>query len=407
MNKLRLSLVFDNNNRARGNKEELIQLYVRLNGKKRLFSTGEYVKKSQWDDRRKEVKNHGSQDEINESLQAMVNRVQKYRRDETSKGNVITLDCIKRHLENKDAEFSDFIDFCRTTLPKLRISKATKKSHTTLFNKLESFQPVIPFSSINEHFVKSFAQFFLESKNYNTKGKTVSESYVAGRMSIFNKYTNLAFKKGLMEQVHFDEIQLKVTHDEPDSLTFDEVMRIYEYRSQLKREKQRMIVDAFVYCCLGGGLRYSDVIGSSDPQDGLKVSEVKNICFQMYHDVIHKKTKKYHTRSIVPISDLFNGIPQKIIGRYLSGKTKDNLVFGKYSNTIANNLIRRVAKAVEIEKYIQFKTARHTFTTLCEEAGIQKEEISKMVGHTSTKTTDIYSHTSIQYLSNKIRKAFH
>ena len=42
--------------------------------------------------------------------------------------------------------------------------------------------------------------------------------------------------------------------------------------------------------------------------------------------------------------------------------------------------------------------ARHTFVTMCEDAGIRPATIKKIVGHTGGVTEDIYTHKSIDQL---------
>jgi site-specific recombinase XerD len=60
---------------------------------------------------------------------------------------------------------------------------------------------------------------------------------------------------------------------------------------------------------------------------------------------------------------------------------------------VAYNLrLKKVAKSCEIEKNISSHAARHTFaTTIALTKGIPIETVSKMLRHTSIKTTQIYA----------------
>ena len=54
--------------------------------------------------------------------------------------------------------------------------------------------------------------------------------------------------------------------------------------------------------------------------------------------------------------------------------------------------MKKVAKEAGVEKNITFHMARHTFaTTITLSHGIPIETVSKMLGHTSIKTTQIYA----------------
>jgi site-specific recombinase XerD len=57
-----------------------------------------------------------------------------------------------------------------------------------------------------------------------------------------------------------------------------------------------------------------------------------------------------------------------------------------------NAYLKEVADLCEIEKHLTFHIARHTFaTTVTLGNGIPIESVSKMLGHTDIRTTQIYA----------------
>jgi len=61
-------------------------------------------------------------------------------------------------------------------------------------------------------------------------------------------------------------------------------------------------------------------------------------------------------------------------------------------NQVMNRYLKKVAKQAGVDKNITFHMARHTFaTTITLSHGIPIETVSKMLGHTSIKTTQIYA----------------
>ena len=62
------------------------------------------------------------------------------------------------------------------------------------------------------------------------------------------------------------------------------------------------------------------------------------------------------------------------------------------SNQKLNSYLKEVADFSNISKNLTFHLARHTFaTTVTLSNGVPIETVSKMLGHTSIKTTQIYT----------------
>ena len=62
------------------------------------------------------------------------------------------------------------------------------------------------------------------------------------------------------------------------------------------------------------------------------------------------------------------------------------------SNQKVNAYLKEIADICKINKNLTFHLARHTFaTTVTLEKGVPIETVSKMLGHTNIKTTQIYA----------------
>lgn len=69
------------------------------------------------------------------------------------------------------------------------------------------------------------------------------------------------------------------------------------------------------------------------------------------------------------------------------------------SNQKINGYLKIIAEMAKITKNLTFHLARHTFATLALAHDIPLENVSKMLGHTNTKTTQIYAkvlHTTVE-----------
>jgi site-specific recombinase XerD len=64
------------------------------------------------------------------------------------------------------------------------------------------------------------------------------------------------------------------------------------------------------------------------------------------------------------------------------------------SKTNTNEYLKRWAKNAGIEKNIGWHTARHTFAVLSLESGAEIYTLSKLLGHTDVKTTQVYANAT-------------
>jgi len=80
-------------------------------------------------------------------------------------------------------------------------------------------------------------------------------------------------------------------------------------------------------------------------------------------------------------------------------------VFPVISNQRMNGYLKEIADMCGITKILTFHIARHTFaTTVTLSNGVPIESVSKMLGHTSIRTTQIYAKVVEQKLSEDMRK---
>ena len=110
-------------------------------------------------------------------------------------------------------------------------------------------------------------------------------------------------------------------------------------------------------------------------------------------------TKRAKTDTIVTVPLL--DVPLAIIEKY-RGK-QDDKVLPTLSNQKMNSYLKEIGTVCGIEKRLSFHLARHTFastTTLAK--GVSIEAVSKMLGHTNIRTTQIYARVTENLISNEM-----
>lgn len=117
---------------------------------------------------------------------------------------------------------------------------------------------------------------------------------------------------------------------------------------------------------------------------------------------IKNKRLKTSVEFMVPILP----IPQMIIDKYCDypERQTQGKVIPTISNQNYNGYLKEVAIRSKISKNLTSHIARHTFaTTITLEAGVPLEIVSKMLGHTDTKTTQIYAKVHEKAIMNGMK----
>ncbi|WP_240755250.1 site-specific integrase [Pedobacter sp. SYP-B3415] len=181
--------------------------------------------------------------------------------------------------------------------------------------------------------------------------------------------------------------KLRSENVERPFLTADELERIHQIQFHTPRLGQ--VRDVFLFCCYTG-LSYADVVTLS----------LKNIQPGVDgHQWIFANRTKTGTRSAIPL------LPKAkvLLEKYQDDpycQSRDKLL-PVTSNQKLNEYLKEIAERCHINKVLTMHIARHTFaTTVTLQNGIPIETVSKMLGHTSLRTTQIYA----KVLDSKIGK---
>ena len=173
----------------------------------------------------------------------------------------------------------------------------------------------------------------------------------------------------------------------PNVLSKEEVKAILEAPKNLKHRAML----ALIYSC---GLRRGEL---------LKLTKESIDSKRMVVIIRQAKGKKDR---IVPLS---SKILILLRDYYKSYRPKEYLFEGqdggKYSEKSLENVLKQALSKVGIEKPVTLHWLRHSFATHLLEGGTDLRYIQELLGHRSSKTTEIYTHVSTKNLKN-IRSPF-
>lgn len=163
--------------------------------------------------------------------------------------------------------------------------------------------------------------------------------------------------------------------------------------AKMKNAQHELVRDLFVFSCFCG-LSYSDVKNLT--KDNLKTS------FDGHLWIITRR-QKTNTDSSIRLLE----VPKRIIEKY-KGYCRDNRLFPVPSNSACNNILKQIAKQCGIKTRLTYHVSRHTFGTLLTiSQGVPIETVSRMMGHTNIKTTQIYAKITKEKISQDMEILSH
>ena len=115
------------------------------------------------------------------------------------------------------------------------------------------------------------------------------------------------------------------------------------------------------------------------------------------------RRRKTNTESNIRLLD----VPKRIIEKY-KGLSKDDHVFPVPSNGRCNTILKELGRQCGFKIRLTYHVARHTnATTVLLSHGVPIETVSRLLGHTDLKTTQIYARITNQKISSDMEILSH
>lgn len=374
MQKIRYRLVYNRKKHLNRQGTALVQIEASLNQRKVYFRTNLYLKPEHWDSRRSQVYDHPQADDLNTMLYEFILQLQAIELGLWKRGVPATLSLLKDAIVKDKPVNVTFPVFARDYVLSSDRKDSTKENLLTTITVLQDFRSGLDFKDITYTFLKEFEAYLRE------KGNSVNT--IAKHLRQLRTLVNEAINQGYIhaDAYPFRKFKIKQEKGRHEFLTPDELRKLENLHVSDRR--LRHVLDAFLFCCYVG-LRFSDFCQLS-PANFIRVNGKR---------WLHFKSIKTGVEIRLPLHLLFDGKALSILERY---DISDFANLG--SNSETNKALVELAALARIRKHITYHTARHTCATLLIHQGVPITTVQKLLGHTSVKTTEIYS----EILSNTI-----
>ena len=367
MDKIKYRLVYNRKKQLNKQGTALVQVEASLNQRKIYFKTNIYLKPEHWDKRTSQVIVHPQANDLNAMLFEFVLHLQGVELALWKRGVPATLSLLKDAMKKNRPVNVTFPVFAKEYVTHSDRRESTKENLYTTITVLQEFRPGLDFKDITYTFLKDFEVYLRE------KGNGINT--VAKHLRQLRTLVNEAINQGYIhaDAYPFRKYKIKQEKGRHEFLTPDELKKLENL--EINDRKLRHVLDAFLFCCYVG-LRFSDFC-QLIPANFIRVNGKK---------WLHFKSVKTGIELRLPLHLLFEGKALSIMDKY------DITEFANLgSNSETNKVLAVITGMARINKHITYHTARHTCATLLIHQGVPITTVQRLLGHTSVKTTEVYS----------------
>lgn len=323
--------------------------------------------------------------ELNHYLETVKARIFKIQRELEMDGKVVTADVVKDRYYGRDVirnqrtlvqTYSEHNERCRALIG-IDFTKSTVDKFDTSLNSLKAYishayrKEDVLLTEIDGEFIRGL-DFYMKTVRKCQTNSTIKH------LKNLKKVIRIAISNGWIEKDPFSGIQFKHEEKSVEFLTQEELERLISKEFEIERLSQ--VRDVFVFCSMTA-LAFIDVKQLSSEHifsDGNGAMWIR------------KPRQKTGTMCNVPLLS----VAREILDKYADHPycLKNNVLLPVTSNQKMNSYLKEIADLCGIKKHLCTHLARHTAATSVFLANnVSLENVSKILGHSSTKMTQHYA----------------
>lgn len=377
--------------KEKANKAGEAPLYLRLikDRKTQYISLGQRVRPADWnEDLRRVKKSHPNSTRVNHLIAQKVAEAEALSLDLEMQSEFVAPKRLKKALTGQSSE--SFLVYFAKYLGRLeRTGKmGTLDKASAVHSKLKAYlgNKDLLFDEMTVAFLRRYESYLADKL-----GNTVNT--IHSNLKIFRKLVNDAIQEDLISPVRnpFLKFKLRLEKTTKTYLSEDELEKLWllplPEAGNLFHHR-----NLFVFAAYAGGIRISDLL------------QLKWANFSGSHiRLVMQKTGE-------PVSIKLPNLALEILSLYRTDGarlsdyifpflnshrdfTQPRVLFRAIASATAyaNKDLKIIAKRAGVETHISFHSSRHTFATRALSKGMSIEYVSKLLGHSSIKTTQIYA----------------
>ena len=380
------------------NEQATVFARISVNGRRCEISLKKKVNPQNWDDLKGKAR--GTKEEIrklNEHIERVRTLIADGYHELIQQKKVVTVDAVKSLFVGNDENEMTLIRLgeYHNTEMKDKLADGTMKNYYTTqkyiakFLKHKYHRNDISLLELNYKFILDF-ETFLSKHQPKDHQKPLNNNGIMKHIERLCKMINMAVTMDWLAKDPFAKYKQHFDKVERFYLTKEELSAIEKKKFTI--ERLQMVKDLFLFSCYTG-LAYIDTMNLTA---GNIVKGIDG------NDWLITSRQKTDTDVRIPL------LPQaeELIKKYHNHPKAANYgtLFPVISNQKTNAYLKEIADLCNINKAITFHIARHTFaTTVTLSNGVPIESVSKMLGHTTIRSTQVYAKVVEQKLSEDMQ----
>ena len=380
--KIRYRLVYNRKKQLNKQGAALVQIEAYLNGRKIYLTTNVYLHPEEWDHDTSQVVDHPQANDLNAMLYEKILELQQAEIAYWRKGVSPSLLDLKNAVKHHVTADITFLNFARNSVEQSNRREGTKQNIYATMHRMKNFRGDVEIRDVNYKYLTDFEAYL---RSLGLKVNSVGKHLRNVRTLI-----NEAINQGYMNLNDYPFRKFKIQKEKPEHrvLTQKELSKLESVA--LKGKMRQRVLDSFLFCCYSG-IRFSDY----------KLLTDDNILSLKGNKWLSLRTQKTNIKQKIPIYLLFEGKALNLIGKYDSLEAMNKIG----CNADVNRILKDITCRAGIAKRVTFHTARHTFATLLLGQSVPITTIQRLLGHTSVKTTQIYSEVLDDTLVSDLKKS--
>lgn len=249
-------------------------------------------------------------------------------------------------------------------LTEMRYSKNTIRNYVSAFEEFINYYSAKNIESIGEKEIVAFLQYLVIDRKVSASAQNISINAI-----------KFYYEKvlGGSRRIYFVD-RPRTEQQLPEVLSVEEVKRMLDVTLNIKHKTILMAI-------YSAGLRLNEAVN-------LKLSDI---------DIDRKRIRIEQGKGN---KDRYTLLSQKllvILNEYVRKDNPKEWLFegatgGQYSDKSIQSIVKQAVVKAGIKKHITTHSLRHSFATHLLESGTDLRYIQNLLGHASSKTTEVYTH---------------